>query len=301
MINGVIIVNKEENYTSHDVVAKLRGIVHQKKIGHTGTLDPMATGVLPVCLGKATKACEMLTNRGKQYQTIMQLGVTTDTEDMTGEILSTSEVNCTTEDVEQVLQKFRGDIMQIPPMYSALKVNGYKLCDLARQGITISRESRPITIYSLEIVTVDLPYVTMNISCSKGTYIRTLCKDIGEQLGCGGAMKQLIRTKAAGFCLESALTISEIKTNIEANKLEQYIISVDQLFEDWPKVSVAMSYNKALMNGNLLNYKFFPEGQTLKECKGEGYRVYNDQGEFVGLYQPNEFGLKPYKIFYDFN
>ena len=187
MIHGIINVYKEKGFTSHDVVAKLRGIVGQKKIGHTGTLDPDATGVLPVCLGKATKLCDLLTDKDKTYEAVMLLGMTTDTQDITGRILEDKSTETLTADkVREVIESFIGDYDQIPPMYSALKVNGKKLYELAREGKVVERKARPVKILDIRIIEMDLPRVRMEVSCSKGTYIRTLCHDIGEQLGCGG-------------------------------------------------------------------------------------------------------------------
>ena len=187
MIHGIINVYKEKGFTSHDVVAKLRGIVGQKKIGHTGTLDPDATGVLPVCLGKATKLCDLLTDKNKTYEAVLLLGKTTDTQDITGEVLEEKSTEALTEEkVREAIEGFIGDYEQIPPMYSALKVNGKKLYELAREGKVIERKARPVKILDIQILEIDLPKVRMEVSCSKGTYIRTLCHDIGEKLGCGG-------------------------------------------------------------------------------------------------------------------
>ena len=194
MYNGIINVYKEKGYTSFDVVARMRGICGQKKIGHTGTLDPDAEGVLPVCLGKATKVCDMLTDSDKVYRAVMQLGIETDTQDLTGTVLSACEVPVLTEtEIRDVIRTFQGEIMQVPPMYSALKVNGKKLCDLARAGVTVERKARPVTIYEIRIERVELPEIELTVSCSKGTYIRTLCHDIGQKFGCGAAMKSLLR------------------------------------------------------------------------------------------------------------
>ena len=196
MIHGIINVYKEKGFTSHDVVAKLRGIVGQKKIGHTGTLDPDATGVLPVCLGKATKLCDLLTDKNKTYEAVLLLGKTTDTQDITGEVLEEKSTEALTEEkVREAIEGFIGDYEQIPPMYSALKVNGKKLYELAREGKVIERKARLVKILDIQILEIDLPKVRMEVSCSKGTYIRTLCHDIGEKLGCGGCMESLIRTR----------------------------------------------------------------------------------------------------------
>ncbi|MCI8681522.1 MAG: tRNA pseudouridine(55) synthase TruB [Lachnospiraceae bacterium] len=211
MINGIINVYKEKGFTSHDVVAKLRGILRQKKIGHTGTLDPEAEGVLPVCLGKATRVCDMLTEKDKVYEAQLLLGTATDTQDTTGTVQSRRPVTCSQEEAEKAILSFVGEYDQLPPMYSALKVNGKKLCDLARAGIEVERKPRTVTIFSIRILELSLPRVRMEVHCSKGTYIRTLCHDIGEALGCGGCMESLLRTRAAGFVLEDARKLGEIE------------------------------------------------------------------------------------------
>ena len=222
MIHGIINVYKEKGFTSHDVVAKLRGIVGQKKIGHTGTLDPDATGVLPVCLGKATKLCDLLTDKNKTYEAVLLLGKTTDTQDITGEVLEEKSTEALTEEkVREAIEGFIGDYEQIPPMYSALKVNGKKLYELAREGKVIERKARLVKILDIQILEIDLPKVRMEVSCSKGTYIRTLCHDIGEKLGCGGCMESLIRTRVSTFRIEDAKTLDEIETLKQEGKVKR--------------------------------------------------------------------------------
>ena len=211
MVNGIINIYKEVGFTSHDVVAKLRGIVKQKKIGHTGTLDPDATGVLPVCLGNATKLCDMLTDKSKEYEACMLLGVTTDTQDMSGKVLENKQVSCTQEEAREAVLSFIGEYDQIPPMYSAIKVNGKKLYELARNGIEIERKPRRVEISHIEILECSLPEIHFRVSCSKGTYIRALCADIGDKLGCGAAMKSLIRTRVGTFVIEEAWKLSEVE------------------------------------------------------------------------------------------
>ena len=211
MIHGIINVYKEKGFTSFDVVAKARGIFKQKKIGHTGTLDPDAEGVLPLCFGKATKVCDLLTEKNKEYKAVMLLGKVTDTQDISGTVLDEHDVLVTESQVREAVMSFLGDILQVPPMYSALKVNGQKLCDLAREGKTVERKARPVTIYELEILEIELPRVTMRVKCSKGTYIRTLCEDIGTKLGCGACMESLLRTKVSEFYVEDALKLSELE------------------------------------------------------------------------------------------
>jgi len=238
MLNGIINIYKEKGFTSHDVVAKLRGMLRQKKIGHTGTLDPDATGVLPVCLGSATKLCDMLTDKEKEYIAKVQLGVTTDTQDMTGTVLRESTVEVTEEDVKNVLQSFIGAYDQIPPMYSALKVNGKKLYELAREGKEIERKARPVIIHYIEILDMQLPQITIKVGCSKGTYIRTLCHDVGEKLGCGAAMAALERTKSGQFSLDRAITLAELEEKLKAagesrnEVLDTLVIPVDKMFSE---------------------------------------------------------------------
>lgn len=218
MIHGVINIYKERGFTSHDVVGKLRGILRQKKIGHTGTLDPDAEGVLPVCLGKATKLCDLLTDKEKTYRAVLLLGKTTDTQDVSGTVLSEAPVTAEEEKVREAILSFVGDYDQIPPMYSALKVNGQKLCDLARAGKEVERKPRRVTIREIRIEKIDLPRdCTMEVTCSKGTYIRTLCQDIGENLGCGGCMESLLRTRVERFSLEDAIKLGEVEA-IKAEK-----------------------------------------------------------------------------------
>ncbi len=211
MVHGIVNVYKEKGYTSFDVVARMRGIFHQKKIGHTGTLDPDAEGVLPVCLGTATKVCDLLTDWDKEYETVLLLGRTTDTQDVSGQTLSESPVDCTNEQVRDAVMGFVGSYAQVPPMYSALKVDGQKLCDLARKGVTVERKPREVQIYAITILDLELPRVRMRVCCSKGTYIRTLCQDIGETLGCGGCMESLLRTRVGDFRIEDALRLDDIQ------------------------------------------------------------------------------------------
>ena len=236
MYNGIINIYKEAGFTSHDVVAKLRGILKQKKIGHTGTLDPEAVGVLPVCLGKGTKVCDLLTDKDKVYETVMCLGVVTDTQDMTGEVLSRSDVNVSREMLEEVLETFRGEYDQIPPMYSALKVQGKKLYELAREGKVVERKPRRVQILGLELLDMDSDgiHVHMRVHCSKGTYIRTLCHDIGEKLGCGAAMEKLVRTQVGVFEIQDALTLSQVEAYVQDQKVEEVIRSIDSMFQMWP-------------------------------------------------------------------
>lgn len=230
MISGILNIKKEAGFTSHDVVAKLRGIVHQKKIGHTGTLDPDATGVLPVCLGKATKLCDIIGDWDKTYEAVLLLGKETDTEDTSGQVFKESEVTVTEEEIREIILSFQGSYDQIPPMYSAKKVNGKKLYELARQGIVIERKPCPVTLSSIVIKKIDLPYVTFEVTCSKGTYIRSLCRDIGEKAGCGGCMAGLVRTRVSSFKIEDGFTLSEVETMRDADTLLEHIVPVDEVF-----------------------------------------------------------------------
>lgn len=282
MINGIINVYKEKGYTSHDVVAKLRGILHQKKIGHTGTLDPDAEGVLPVCLGTGTKLCDMLTDRDKQYRAVLLLGKTTDTQDITGTVLSESGDIPQEEEVRTAILGFTGDYDQIPPMYSALKVNGKKLCDLAREGKTVERSARHVVIRQITIEKMELPEVTMLVSCSKGTYIRTLCHDIGEKLGCGGCMKSLLRTRAGAFGLEDSLRLSQIREMAEAGTVAEAVIPVDRMFGHLKACRTTEAAEKLLHNGNALDCRHFCEED--RQTVPEQIRVYDSRGRFCGIY-----------------
>ena len=283
MIHGVINVYKEKGFTSHDVVAKLRGILGQKKIGHTGTLDPDATGVLPVCLGKGTKLCDLLTDKDKTYRAVMLLGTVTDTQDSSGTVLETKDTGFLTEEaVTACIQSFAGAYEQIPPMYSALKVGGKKLYELAREGKTVERKARPVTIHQIEIQKINLPRVTMEVSCSKGTYIRTLCHDIGEKLGCGACMESLLRTKVSRFALEDSLTLEEIAKKKQEGTLEEAIIPVDAMFSDCRSVEVKEAGSTYLYNGNPFALSFVKKKEPYQP--GERVRVYDAHGTFIGIY-----------------
>lgn len=283
-MNGIINVYKEAGYTSHDVVARLRGILKQKKIGHTGTLDPDATGVLPVCLGKATKLCDMLTDKKKTYEAVMILGITTDTQDMSGNILSEREVNVTEDEVKDCVESFLGDQMQIPPMYSALKVNGKKLYEMAREGKTIERKARPVHFYRIEIQKITLPTVRFSVTCSKGTYIRTLCNDIGEKLGCGGCMKTLVRTEVDRFVLAQSFTLAEIEEKMSQGKIDEVILPLDVMFDKLPAVTVSGKTQQRVYNGNSFYRRFLKEQAGVLE-DGDQIRVYDEQNCFVGIYR----------------
>lgn len=290
MYNGIINVYKESGFTSHDVVAKLRGILHQKKIGHTGTLDPEATGVLPVCLGNATRLCDMITDKSKEYRAVLLLGISTDTEDATGKILSRKAVNVTAKDIEKTINSFVGKYNQVPPMYSALKVNGQKLCDLARKGVEIERKPRGVFIYDIIIEKIDIPEVTMTVKCSKGTYIRSLYRDIGEKLNTGGTMKSLVRTRTGIFNIENAVRLSEISKCVADNNIASLIMPTDSFFNDYPAVNVSGRNEMLVKNGNMI---------ILPEFKGNNIKVYLSDGVFAGIYGYDEVShsYKPKKMF----
>lgn len=298
MRNGVINIYKERGYTSHDVVAKLRGILKQKKIGHTGTLDPDAEGVLPVCLGKGTRLCDMLTDHDKTYEAVLLLGQSTDTQDATGTVLEQAEVKASEEQVREAILSFTGHYEQIPPMYSALKVGGQKLCDLARAGKEVERKARPVEIYKIEILEVKLPRVRMRVSCSKGTYIRTLCHDIGEQLGCHGCMEKLLRTQVGQFRLEGSLTLAQVEELRDEGRLEEVILPVDQVFVQYPAVYLKRESAKLGYNGNPLRRT---DVMTEDAQTDEWVRVYDDAGQFIGVYawKPEQKQYRPVKMFYE--
>lgn len=306
MINGVINIYKIKGFTSHDVVAKLRGILRQKKIGHTGTLDPEATGVLPVCLGSATKLCDMLTEKEKEYIAKVRLGVTTDTQDMTGTVLNEKSVEVSEKEVEEVLQSFVGAYDQIPPMYSALKVNGKKLYELAREGKEVERKARPVTIHYIEVMEMNLPELTIKVGCSKGTYIRTLCHDVGEKLGCGAAMAALERTKSGQFSLDSAMTLGELEEALqEAGEnreevIQKLVIPVDQMFSGLSELRLLSEWERLVQNGNSFEEKNLKKEYQMKERPDKSeYRVYIGEDIFMGVYEyrKSERKFSPVKMF----
>lgn len=286
MIHGVLNVYKEKGYTSHDVVAKLRGIVKQKKIGHTGTLDPDAEGVLPVCFGKATKLCDLLTDKDKTYQAVLLLGQVTDTQDTSGQVLEKhSTEDLTNEKVENVIRSFEGEYDQIPPMYSALKVNGKKLYELAREGQEVERKARGITIHEIRILEINLPEVKLEVTCSKGTYIRTLCHDIGQKLGCGGCMKELLRTRVERFGLEDSIRLGEIAQLQKEGILEEKIIAIDEMFPTYAQVVLPPKTAAAVRNGNSFRKRDISQETALKEYENdERVRVYDESHQFIAIY-----------------
>ena len=300
-MNGIINVYKEKGYTSHDVVAKMRRIIGQKKIGHTGTLDPDAEGVLPVCLGTATKVCELLTDKEKEYETVLFLGQETDTQDISGTVRARNPINCTQEEVQLVIRSFIGAYAQVPPMYSAIKVNGKKLYDLARAGIEVERKARNVQIFAIDIEWIRLPRVKMRVHCSKGTYIRTLCHDIGQTLGCGGCMESLLRTKVGIFELEQSLRLAQIQEFSKQGRLVEHLLPVDQLFTHVPKAQAARRVEIMLKNGNRLPKQAFVLENGPKQAP-EPFpmlRIYLGQ-EFFGIYawDAQRGDYKPVKIFW---
>ncbi|KAB1437625.1 tRNA pseudouridine(55) synthase TruB [Candidatus Galacturonibacter soehngenii] len=284
MYNGILNVYKEKGYTSHDVVAKLRGILKQKKIGHTGTLDPDAEGVLPICLGKGTKLCDMLEDKDKTYLATLLLGQATDTQDTSGKLIESREVQCSELEVREAINSFIGDYYQIPPMYSALKVNGKKLYELAREGKTIEREARLVQIYKIEIKEINLPRVKIEVSCSKGTYIRTLCNDIGEKLGCLGCMEELKRMKANGLAIEDSLKIDEIADLKVANQLSERIVPIEYVFRAYPAIVVDERYNKLIYNGNQFSRECVKNTEVFNQDYNK-VRVYDETKAFIGIYK----------------
>ena len=276
-MNGIIVLNKPQGKTSHDMVAFLRRLTGIKKVGHTGTLDPLATGVLPICIGKATKAADMLTVSDKAYRTELVLGATTDTQDVTGEILTEKPVNVTGEDIKSAVSKFIGEISQIPPMFSAIKKDGKKLYELARQGISVEREPRKVSIYGIDILKIDLENntVTLDVSCSKGTYIRTLCEDIGKSLGCGAYMKSLVRTKSAGFSLSDSYTVEELTEMQEKGMLEKAVLPLDSVFSEYESIKLTENLAKKAKNGMRIKVHYAENGKT--------YRLYDEKGAFLCL------------------
>lgn len=298
-MDGIINIYKERGFTSHDVVAKLRGILKQKKIGHTGTLDPEAEGVLPVCLGKATKVCDLLTDKDKTYRAVLRLGASTDTQDLTGTVLEEAPVEVSEDQVRQVIMSFVGDYDQVPPMYSALKVNGKKLYELARAGKEVERAARRVRIEEIVIESIDLPEVTMSVTCSKGTYIRTLCHDIGEAFGCHGAMKALLRTRVSTFCLEQAKTLAQVEQVRDEGRISELLIPVDALFLHLERAEARPGCEKMLYNGNgmyadqlLLEKDHYEHGETI--------RLYDMKQAFMGIYSYDNSKklFMPVKIFY---
>lgn len=288
-MNGIILVDKPQDWTSHDVVAKLRGVLHERRIGHSGTLDPLATGLLVVFVGRATRAVEFAEADSKEYITGLHLGVSTDTQDITGNIVAESAALPDEAALREAIGRFIGDIEQIPPMYSAIKIGGKKLYELARRGESVERAPRKITVSAIDIAGRDGDDYILNISCSKGTYVRTLCSDIGEALGCGACMSSLRRTRAGVFSVDEAHSLADIEAAVREGRLSDIILPVDTLFASFSKLTVSQSAAKRLKNGNIINIS----------AEDGDYRVYSDPEEFLLLGRVEGGKLKTIKSFYE--
>ena len=285
-MDGIVIVDKPQDWTSQDVTARLRRVFNTRRIGHGGTLDPMATGVLPVFVGRATRGVEFFEHAEKTYETELLLGITTDTEDVTGTVLARRPVSVTPEQADEVLARFRGEIWQVPPMYSALKVNGQKLCDLARKGRQVERQPRPITIHELTLLSREDDVLRLRVRCSKGTYIRTLCKDLGESLGCGGCMRSLRRVQAGEYTIAEAVPL---QTLLDAQAPETYLRSVDTMFRNFPEVTLTANQETRCRNGNAFSVRL-PDGT---------YRAYSQNGEFLMLAKVENSVMSTVKSFFE--
>ena len=285
-MNGIVIVDKPQGWTSQDVTARLRRVFNTRRIGHGGTLDPMATGVLPVFVGRATRGVEFFEHAEKTYETVLRLGLTTDTEDISGTVLTEQDAFVTASMLEEVLEKFRGEILQVPPMYSALKVGGQKLVDMARKGKTVERQPRPITIHELTLLGMEAEGIRLRVRCSKGTYIRTLCKDIGEALGCGGCMAALRRVSAGEYTIGEAVPLAEL---LETQEPEKYLRDVDTMFRNYPAVTLTANQEKRCRNGNAF---------TNPMADGT-YRAYSQNGEFLMLAKVEDNIMSTVKSFFD--
>ena len=285
-MNGIVIVDKPQGWTSQDVTARLRRVFNTRRIGHGGTLDPMATGVLPVFVGRATRGVEFFEHAEKTYETVLRLGLTPDTEDISGTVLSEQDAFVTGEELEAVLQKFRGEIMQVPPMYSALKVNGQKLVDLARKGKEVERQPRPITIHELTLLGMEADGIHLRVRCSKGTYIRTLCKDIGEALGCGGCMAALRRVTAGEYTIEESVPLQRL---LETETPEEFLRPVDSMFRNYPAVTLTEKQELRCRNGNSFSISL-PDGT---------YRAYGKDGEFLMLAKVDDGVMSTIKSFWE--
>ncbi|MBQ8847131.1 MAG: tRNA pseudouridine(55) synthase TruB [Lachnospiraceae bacterium] len=302
-MDGIINIYKEAGYTSFDVVAKLRGILRERRMGHTGTLDPQATGVLPVCVGKATKLCELLLDKEKAYEAVMLLGVTTDTEDLTGNVLKEQEARVTEAQVRAAAEKFTGVYRQVPPMYSALKVDGKRLYELAREGKEIERKPREVEIFEntpLFFETKEngfIKTVSLRVRCSKGTYIRSLLRDMGEYLGCGACMQSLVRIQAGAFSIENALTLDEVEKARDEGRLSEILLPIDSFLMKYPAVHVVPEFEKYLYNGNQLELSMLSE--KIAPADGGGFRIYDTEGKLIGLYlyRKTRKQLQPEKMF----
>ena len=285
-MNGIVIIDKPQDWTSQDVTARLRRVFNTRRIGHGGTLDPMATGVLPVFVGRATRGVEFFEHAEKTYEAVLRLGITTDTEDITGTVLEEKKVEISEQEFLDILPQFRGEIQQIPPMYSALKIDGQQLCDLARKGKTVERKPRPVTIHELTCLEFSGNTARLRVRCSKGTYIRTLCKDIGEALGCGGCMEQLRRVQAGAYTIAESVPLAVL---LESEAPDTYLRPVDSMFTRYPAVKLTPKQAQRCRNGNSFSIQL-PEGT---------YRVYDENGEFLALSQVTEGTMSTVKSFFE--
>ena len=285
-MNGIVIIDKPQGWTSQDVTARLRRVYNTRRIGHGGTLDPMATGVLPVFVGRATRGVEFFEHAEKTYETVLRLGITTDTEDITGTVLTEQDAFVTGSMLEEVLEQFRGEILQTPPMYSALKVGGQKLVDLARKGKTVERQPRPVTIHELTLLGMEADGIHLRVRCSKGTYIRTLCKDIGEALGCGGCMAALRRVSAGEYTIDEAVPLMAL---LESATPEDHLRQVDTMFRRYPQVTLTANQEKRCRCGNSFSVKW--EAGT--------YRAYSQTGEFLMLAKVEDGVMSTIKSFFE--
>lgn len=288
-MNGILLVDKPAGFTSHDVVAKLRGILHERRIGHSGTLDPMATGLLVVFIGRATRAVQFAENHEKEYLAGMRTGIVTDTQDITGSILEENNKPVSAKDISAVLPQFTGDISQIPPMFSAIKIGGKKLYDIARKGGKVEREPRAVTIFELSLTGEDSGDYLLHVRCSKGTYIRTLCHDIGAKLGCGAALSSLRRTKCGSFDVSDAMTLDEISTLAESGEIESALLPADSLFSDFSAFTLTQAQREKCLCGNS-----FPV-----QAENGQYRVFDEAGEFMMLAQVQNGEMRVIKSFFE--
>ena len=292
MANGILVIDKSASWTSQDVAAKLRGVFHERRVGHGGTLDPMATGVLPVFIGRATRAAEFLESAEKEYVAGLRLGVVTDTQDTSGTVLETNSACVTRAQLEAALRQFLGPIEQIPPMYSAIKINGQKLYELARRGQEVARRPRSITIHALELLEGEGADWTVRVRCSKGTYVRTLCYDLGRALGCGGCMSSLRRTRAGSFTLAQAVTMQQVLDFAAGQDPQQLLMPVDAVFAAHPPLIVTLGQAAKLKNGAQVKDWQFQPGT---------YRVYAEDGEFLLLGHVEGGVLTTIKSFFEVN
>ena len=288
-MNGILLIDKQKDWTSNDVVAKLKGILHQRRIGHSGTLDPMATGLLVVFVGRATRAVEFAEGHDKRYIAGLRLGITTDTQDITGTVLEEKKVTVTREKLEKALEGFRGTIQQIPPMYSAIKHDGRRLYDIARKGGEVERKPRAITIHEIQVIGQQDGDWLLDVRCSKGTYVRTLCHDLGQALGCGGCMSSLRRVEAGRFSVDQAVTLFQVQQMADVGRVEELLLPVDSLFQEYPRCTASASQEKKIRCGN----------QVKTGLAGGDYRVYTESGEFLMLGQVEDGMMKTVKSFFE--